>query len=177
MHELLTEEVVTMEERLHELKSQCEISESASRQFQDQVMQLQKALNDEESTGARRQSQLASELKAQLEAADQKIAQETQLQEMVRLQSEVQRLQKELDAAAISVEEEQRGSSQAAQRVTQLEGEVTRLQQERQKQQETLTLVRARFLPCALRARARARMYYEPVLSVVLCDDDDDDDT
>lgn len=128
MNELLTEDVVNMGKQIEELSSQYEISESTSRQFQEQALHLEQTLGTENAAlqkQVQEQAQELQELTAQYEAS-QKAAQEHQ----------EQGLRYREEAASLG---EQNNLAQT--RLTELEEENARLQQEKQRLQDTLTVV------------------------------------
>lgn len=129
MNELLTEDVVNMGKQIEELSSQYEISESTSRQFQEQALHLEQTLGMENATlqkQVQEQAQQLQELTAQYEAS-QKAAQEHQ----------EQGLRYREEAASLG---EQNNLAQT--RLTELEEENAQLQQEKQRLQDTLTVLR-----------------------------------
>jgi chromosome segregation ATPase len=132
-----------MEQQLSELSSQYEISESTSRQFQEQVLHLQKTLGEENAVMQKRlqeQAQQLEELASKYEAS-QKVSQQHE-EKAQRYQEEAQGLQQSLDAVSneTATLTEQSGISQA--RITELGAAVASLAQEKEKLQDTLNLVR-----------------------------------
>jgi chromosome segregation ATPase len=129
LNELLTEDVVSMGKQLEELSAQYEISESTSRQFQEQALYLEQTLG-KENLALQQQTLAQSQRIAELEAlceTSQSAAQEHHA--LATRYSE--------EAASLN---EQKSLSQA--RITELEEESALLRQEKQRLQDTLNLVR-----------------------------------
>jgi chromosome segregation ATPase len=129
LNELLTEDVVSMGKQLEELSAQYEISESTSRQFQEQALYLEQTLGKEN-----------------LALQQQTLAQSQRIAELEALSETSQSAAQEHHALAIRYSEEaaslneQKSLSQA--RITELEEETALLRQEKQRLQDTLNLVR-----------------------------------